>query len=1630
MCSIKANCHQAGDGKAVYEDKTERNYIMNRKSKRLLILLLSLVLMLAVVVPSVSVIKSRAAAWLGPVNSCYTVTASGGLPIKASQSASAATYVTVPKGTEIYVVSITTNGAWGYTGYNGKYGWVQLSGALRNDDDPETTAELQARFEAIIQFMPNGSTWKGSKNNDAVQGTFTAKDGTIGPWECFGYASEVWRALFGTEMARSYYSNKYIFYNDPDMSLKGTLSVCTEASVKSLLLRAQPGDIIQAVSKSGGQHTMVVYDVASDGIYICDANWSSGTYGKNKVRVKRFYTWAQIYAERGGKMSLYTSSDYPPEKAVSIVAGDITVKNSSGAAATEFTVRDTIKFSASIKNARSVTYYIVNANTDKVVHTYTSSFSDCSYTFTALDGGSTSYYVYYVATNAAGSKTSGRKQFTVKMPTVAISGGNVTLELGKTHAFSGKVSYSPTSRAKLTWVTGDASIATVNSSGVVTAKKAGTTTVTVTMAYTGTSGGVVRVTATVKVTVFNPKYTVSFDSNGGSGSFASITVEKTKQYGTLPTPTRKGYTFAGWYTAKSGGTLITATSTVSISQNTTLYARWTANKYTITLDGNGGTPAKPTVTGVYESPLGTLPVATRPGYNFDGWYTAAEGGTKITSATVYTLTNGTTYYAHWSLASFTVTFDAVGGTASKPNITVTFTGKYGELPMATRPGFEFDGWYMGKNGEGEMITADSVVNIVKDTILYAKWNANTYTISFDVNGGIGGYEDRDILFDSPYGSLPIPGKPGYAFVGWYTELEGGTRVTDITKVFVPSNHTLYAHWEPGKFAVTLDANGGITPQEVLTVTYLELYGELPVPTRVGYTFIGWWTEAEGGQQIVSSTVVEIIQNQTLYAHWSVNTYTVSFETFCNESFAPVRIVFDTPYGSLPRPDKRGYTFVGWYTESEGGQHITETSTLKIGEDSTLYAHWKANSYVVSFDANSGVVNSESITVVFDSGYPQLPVAERYGYEFMGWYTALENGEPVEMDTTVSIDRDHVLYARWSARLITVEFDTDGGDAQYTNMAYKYDSPYGKLPWCVRVGYTFMGWQTADGDFIKIDTVIDSVENIKVTAIWEAISYNVVLDANGGSMSETEETAFVVTYDEVYPYMGTPARFGYRFVGWKTNRGNYAYSGEVVKIISSQTLYAEWAPLLHVVTLDANGGKLDVAQLKIGYQQKYGDLPTPVMTGYSFAGWVDKDGNKITADSVSSTTEAETLTATWTERVYVLSFDANGGEMEPTQIKIKYGEIYAGLPVPERTGYKFTRWLDGDGNAIYEQEAAELTDDTLFYAEWIPYVLDIQFESGCETVIPPMTVTYDSNYTGLPTASRNGYVFLGWYDIKGNLVKEQTKVTITEGITLYARWEAIEYDLTFDAMGGQCDTSEMVFSFDDLDGALPIPQKIGCVFIGWYDEFSVELTEDAILDPDSTNEFYARWANSEYNLYFSVNGSINRSLTQKVGFKRAIGVLPTLTIPGYQFVCWTDSTGTQVRAEDVYTDVADKVLYAVITPRTYVVTFDANGGQASFDEMNITNDETYGELPTAFRHGYVLVGWFDESGMRITAETVVSVTNNTRLCAQWAEVESNTSLLFRNNSTLATSCEVIALVEIVLLLLTFLRKKFGRKKIRT
>ncbi len=220
---------------------------------------------------------------------------------------------------------------------------------------------------------------------------------------------------------------------------------------------------------------------------------------------------------------------------------------------------------------------------------------------------------------------------------------------------------------------------------------------------------------------------VTFNANGGDEVSETRVVTCGSTYGELPVATRGNYVFSGWYTFPSAGTKITEDSIMNKSGTLTIYAHWKGEECEIALDANGGELENETITVYYGSKfINQLPIPHMEYNTFDGWYTAANDGDKITVKSIFNKDSARTLYAHWTKKSIKIVF--IGFNGEMYEIQVEYGEPYGELPEPTRENFVFAGWYTLRdytNSKAEPITKDNIASENSAVRLFARWYNET-----------------------------------------------------------------------------------------------------------------------------------------------------------------------------------------------------------------------------------------------------------------------------------------------------------------------------------------------------------------------------------------------------------------------------------------------------------------------------------------------------------------------------------------------------------------------------------------------------------------------------------------------------------------------------------------------------------------------------------------------------------------------------------------------------------------------------------------------------------------------------------------------------------------------------------------
>lgn len=382
---------------------------------------------------------------------------------------------------------------------------------------------------------------------------------------------------------------------------------------------------------------------------------------------------------------------------------------------------------------------------------------------------------------------------------------------------------------------------------------------------------------------WGPTLKVVFNPNGGSVSPKSRKVASGARIGTLPKPTRKGFVFAGWFTAKTGGAKVTAATKVSRSM--TLYARWAKKAYKVKFLANGGKGTMAAQKMKYgKAAKLRANKFKRKGCVFLGWAKTKKGALAYRNRqAVKNLTakgGAVKLYAKWG-KKVRIRFVANGGKVKKKSKTATTGRKLGTLPVPKRTNWNFEGWWTKKTGS-KRVTASTVPR--NSMAVYARWTP-IVALSLDANGGTLAntkLKCRTVYY-SYNGSYYLdthwscqnnysPARDTFVFRGWSQNRTGGRPFYDIP-ITKPCTLHLYAQWSPVCHEVCFSGPSGW--EERREFHEGDPLGDLPVPPPpqggYDYTFLGWWSEPDrNGIQITESTIADDSLPSKVYAAWSVS----------------------------------------------------------------------------------------------------------------------------------------------------------------------------------------------------------------------------------------------------------------------------------------------------------------------------------------------------------------------------------------------------------------------------------------------------------------------------------------------------------------------------------------------------------------------------------------------------------------------------------------------------------------------------------------------------------------------------------------------------------------------------------------
>lgn len=1023
-----------------------------------------------------------------------------------------------------------------------------------------------------------------------------------------------------------------------------------------------------------------------------------------------------------------------------------------------------------------------------------------------------------------------------------------------------------------------------------------------------------------------------------------ITVKFGAQVGAMPNPKLDGYRLAGWWLDEQQ---VNSNTPYQWTEDIELTAKWNAAS-----------------NACYAIKVVTQDIAQ---YSDSGVYYTP--GTYTIYNTVFKDNDG---YELSGAADSTVEF------------------KVSDLKALNIAGFEYVGYGdFERNGVGMTKDTENASVYVKPTELHTSIDGK-YNAAFDAEGGLvylyfnrktipctvvdgqgTEHDEGELIYGGTFNGHLIdpPVKDGYDFVKFVDADGNGVDKDTKTDKYVVDNESIVITpvWEPRTYNLVYVpgpnatfqtapgtvgkpiegggvAGGYIDPNDV---TYDQKMGPMPSASKSGYDFLGWFTEAEGGEQITSDTMVNVstvvISNAPdcdyektlpLYAHFQPHTYTLKFnpgesKTGVKGTVSPAtkEITFGEIIGTLPTPVLEGYVFGGWMLKNADSTIATIsandawTRPYTNGATIELYASWTPKSYTYNFNLNDNTGSTRAnlvgtdidyVDIIFDSPYGDQfeVVAQRSGYKFLGW-SLNASGPVLGADDLNQTTKNATLYAIWEPLEYTVRLEMNGGtianlpgavydaDTDTWTMKVKFDTVYGELPIpskadCTYRGYlaTAPGWPADAGYGITVNGEI-------LTSLPQYIDH---VDAGGITLSAVLEPWFTFS-----PAPGTFADG----------------SSDPVKILQS-----------------------DIDK-----------LPEAVREHYTFLGWTDADGNIVTAEDVKTSKEPLTLTPSFSANII---FNPNGGtfaesgskeslEMDHTLVK--------DFPAVTKDGWTFLEWrFNGEAVSLDEllnaEEPMEViahfdgwyfkdidndgTDEKIHIGDdETPYTPDDWYEYDVDGKEPPEVIHVGDD--GLPGTEDDWYN----YDVNGDGKDEVIHVG-PDGIPgTKDDW----YDYKIDGKDetihvgddGIPGTEDDWYNHDvDLDGK---------------DEI-IHVGEDGI--PGTEDDWY--------NYDVDDDGEDEKVFVGPDG------------VPGTEDDWYEDDDG-------------NKVVLGIL------LRFDANGGTVNGKSIYKAWLKKLSSIPVAVRASvtsgnkttnYTFEGWYTASGEKLSDSAIKALKRNTALFAKWSE----------------------------------------------
>ena len=1064
----------------------------------------------------------------------------------------------------------------------------------------------------------------------------------------------------------------------------------------------------------------------------------------------------------------------------------------------------------------------------------------------------------------------------------------------------------------------------------------------------------------------NKKIKITLVKNNGEAD-EEIEVTENTRYADLPIPTKTGTKFLHW--KDENGRIITNNTFIIETTTNKLYAYYGENTYRIAYNLNGGilsnqiTQAKYGEDITLDNPSKTIKVTINDNnegsviseneiskiLTFRGWSGKDISGTALANNVSW---NGSIIK--------TTTFKNLTDEQDK---TVTLIANFEDtsitLPEVTKNGYTC----VLKDGENKYNSSSTypIKGADTDKELIVECGANTYTVSYNANGGSGTMDATTCTYDKDCTlRANTYTKVGYTFDHWEVNSTTYKDQATVKNLGESGNVELKAIWRANTYKIAYNLNGGTSTNTPTGATF-DKDIEISNPTKEvnvtidennqGATLV---KTSYTGNPVFTGWTGSNLSNTSLANGTSWNgalTKETKFKNLTSTLNATVNLTANYEEASitLDIPTKVGYTC--GYTDEKNGD-IKYTTSINASDNKTIYVKCNPNTYTINFDSDGGTTVS-SKTATYDSKIGTLTNPTKAGYNFAGWYLDTES---ITSESVYKYAKDITLKAKW----------TEATNTKYT------------------VNYYL---QTIDK---KYDIVTESV-------------------VYTGTTNKTVDAAL-----KTYEGFVTPSKQTVKILADGSAKVDYYYERKELKVTFVNGSTKKEVKYLY--------GKGNQAFTNNGFSK----------TGYTLTGYSNTNGgsknyevtNTVTGEFIDTNYPSKTVYAVFTANTYKISFNNNGGSGTMDTITCTYGkDCKLSTNTFTKTGYTFAGWSKTSAGAIEYTNNETVKNlatsgSITLYAKWTANTYTITYNAnGGSGSMSKTTCTYDTDCTIAGNSfTRTGYTFASWTkdSTTGTVYSVGAKVKnlATSGnVNMYAKWNTNTYKIAYTMNNGTLGTNKPTRASYDANVLIDNPSKTLTVNINANSQ-GATISKTSVSQAQTFNGWTVTGLNtntaktgtasnavttaytgtSTKNTYFkNLTPTNNGTVTFTANWGNTAVTLPTITKTGYTCGYATSASGAiAYTSGSKYTPSGEtsKTLYAKCNANTYTITYNANGGTGSMNKTTCTYDTNCTLAANSFTYeGYDFVSWAKDSttGTTYNAGTTVknlATSGNVNMYAKW------------------------------------------------